>query len=164
MVADDRQTRNDHLGHALRRQFVRPYVIAHDAVVDFGIDRVAVKEDSGAAGSSLRFALAEASDFVGFARVVGIAQRHEKAAIGDRIRIVVNPAPGIDVDIPGRRRDNLSDMAEIVRKDRGAKTRGERDARIARRAIRARRGLRRARGAAQGAGEEQSAEGGCVRM
>ncbi len=130
MVAGERQAGNDRLRRPLRHRGARRQGVADDAVILLGVDRALEELDPGAAGRTLRDAVAETLDVVGMAGAVRIAQRDEEPAAGRRIVAVIAPAPGIDVDGPVRCHDEVAGMADIVGEDGGAEAGRERDAAI----------------------------------
>jgi hypothetical protein len=54
--------------------------IAHDAIIDLGIERTVIERGSRAAMRALLESVAEAQGNVSLAVVVGILQRHEETA------------------------------------------------------------------------------------
>ena len=89
-----------------------------------------VKCDAAAACPARVDRNAEALNDVGSSIARGVLQRDEKTARRRRRIGKVAAAPGVGVDRAVRRRDKVAEMAEIVRKYRGAKTRRKGEAAV----------------------------------
>ena len=136
MIAGDGHAAEDRLGLAGRRDLAVLQGIAHDAVVDLGVEAVLVDRDAGAAVPALGKGLTETLDLIGFPLTLISLQRDKEAAIWRRIVVVVDTAPGIHEHRAVRRHGHLARMADLVGKDRCAEALGQRDS-----AVRLRTGL-----------------------
>src|ERR1700681_2342103 len=120
MVAGSGQAGDDRLASALWGDFVRGNRIAHDAVVDLGVDHAVVEDEAGAAVSAARDRFAEPFDDVGAPAAMRVLQRDDKATRWNGAVIVVDAAPGVDVERSVRGDRHLAGVADIVGEDRGA--------------------------------------------
>ncbi len=130
VIAGDRQAGHDDIRLPLRHGLPPLQLVAHNAVVQFGIERALVERDAGAAGGTLRDARAEALHEIGAAGALGILERKEESTRRRLVEMVVAAAPGIDVEDAVRCHNHMADMAEIVGENRRAEARREGDAGI----------------------------------
>ncbi len=85
------------------------------------------------AGAALRDPVAESLDEVRMAAVMGIAQRHEKAARRELVDVtigVIVPAPGIHIDSPILGNRQMTGMPQMIREHGRAESRRQAQAAI----------------------------------
>ena len=120
---------SDRFGPGFRRDLAVFKRVADDAVVALREDRALVETDAGAAMASRGYRLAEAFDDVGVAVAFRVLQRDQKPARRRRIVLVINAAPGVDIDDAVGRRDELAGVADVIGEDRRAEAPRQDDAR-----------------------------------
>jgi hypothetical protein len=130
MVAGQRQAGQHHGGWPDRQRCPRSERIAQDAAVFFGKKRVVVKRNAAAAGPTLLHPNAKALNEIGASFARGVLQSDEKTARRRRRVGKVAAAPGVGVERAVRGCDKMADMAEIVGKYRGAKSRRKGEAAV----------------------------------
>jgi hypothetical protein len=107
MIAGERQAGDNGFRLALGRNLAITQSVADDAIVDLGEEAAFVEPDAGPAMASGRNGLAEADFYVGISVAFGVLERDEKAAGRRRIILVIDAAPGIDVDGAIRRNGEM---------------------------------------------------------
>ena len=91
--------------------------VAHDLVVDLGIEPILVEPDAGAAVSALGEGRAEAHIHIGVARAFGVLERDQKPAVMRRVVAVIDAAPSVDIDGAVGRHRELARVTDLVGKD-----------------------------------------------
>jgi hypothetical protein len=97
--------------------------VAHDLVVELGINGVLVKGDSRAAGGAFGGPLTETHDDVGMPCTLRIFERQKEAARRRRVVVVVTAAPTIGIHRPVGSDGQMPDMPQIVGEHRRAEPR-----------------------------------------
>ncbi len=114
VIAGERQAGHYDLRLFARHDAVRRQGVADDLVVLLGIEAVFVDADTGAAGRSLRHAVAETLDPIGVAVALGVFERHQEAAGRRLVVMIIAAAPGVDVERAVGTEHHLAGVAEIV--------------------------------------------------
>ena len=125
MIAGERQAGDDGFRLALGYDLIVSQRVADDAIVDLGEETALVEADAGAAMAAGRDGLAEAGDHVGMSVALGVPERDQKTARRRFIVLIIDAAPGVDVDGAVRRDGEMAGMAEIVGEDRRAEAGGQ---------------------------------------
>ena len=130
MVAAQRQAGDDRGRLTLRRDLTVDERIAHDAIIDLGVEPVLVDGDAGAAMAAGRRRFAEALHDIGVPVVMRVLECDQEAAGRRRVVLVVPAAPGVDVEHTVGRDDHLPRVAELVGEHGGAEPGRQGDAGI----------------------------------
>jgi hypothetical protein len=121
MIAGEWQAGDDGFRLSFGRYLAITQSVADDAIVDLGKEAVFVEPDAGAAVASGCRRFTKTDDQVGMAAAFGVLERDEKAARRRRIILVIDAAPGIDVNGAIRRISEMPGMAYVVGEHRRAK-------------------------------------------
>ena len=122
MIASQRQSRDDGDCGIFWHDRARRKRITHDAVVDFGIERVAIQADSGAAMAAAGDGFTKALVDCGLAFSRRILQRDQEAAFVRLVVAVILTGPGVYIHHSARRHRHVPRVTDAVGENGRAKT------------------------------------------
>ena len=108
-------------------------LIAHDLVVRFGIDIAVMDPDAGAAMVPVIGGRTETHDFARRPVRIGGTHRDQEPALGNRVEVVIPPAPGIRVDDAVGSHGKMARMAQMIGEDGSVEIGRQREAAVIRR-------------------------------
>src|SRR5580692_3704 len=125
MIATERQLSDDRFSSILWDDGVGGKCIAHNAIVDLGINRPLIHADADTTRSSRLRSLTEALNHVCFSSARLVLESHQKAPIMRFVEVVVVSRPGVDVDHSARTDHQVAGVPNALSKYCGAKTGGQ---------------------------------------
>ena len=135
VIAGDRYAAHNRLGFTRWRHLAVLQFVANDLVVDLRVEPILVEPDTGAAMRAIGEGRTEADVDVSLARAFRILERDQKTALVRGVVVVIDAAPGVDIDSAVRRHRKLAGVTDLVGKDCRAESAGKAQSGIALRAF-----------------------------
>ena len=128
MVATKRQAGHNDFRLTLWDNFTAVQLVAHDAVIGFGVKAAVIEPNASAAMVSFGKGATEVLDEIGMSIALCILERDEEAASGHLSSFVVRATPRIDIDGTVLGDGEMTGMANPIGEHGRAKTARQGDA------------------------------------